>query len=73
MSPTTLRVSDVAAKPRSATSPPPGENGRQTVRMANPRETGHKTRVMRPTLPGLRMLEFLALSINSDCHMADSR
>lgn len=73
MSPMILRASDVAAKPRNAISPPPGEKERQTVRMANPQETGLQMRDMRHTLPGKRVLGLLALSINSYCHTADSR
>ena len=73
MSPTILRVSGVAAKPRNATFPPPEEKEKQTVRMANPQETGLQMRDMRHTLPGKRVLGLLALSINSYCHTANSR
>lgn len=68
---TTLHVSDVAAKPRSATSPPLEENGKQTVRMGNPQERRHQMRNMRHTFPGERVLELLALF--SHCHMDRNR
>lgn len=65
----TLHVSDVAAKLRNATSPPPEENERQIVRMGNLRERCHRMRSMRPTFPEERDLELLALLLASHCHM----
>lgn len=66
---TILHASDVGAKPRNATSRQPGGNERPTVRMAILRERRRQMRSMRHTRPGERVLEVLALLLNSHCHM----
>lgn len=70
---TTLHVSDVAAKPRNATSPPPGGNEKPIARMVNPRVTDPQMTNMQHTLPGERVLGLLGLSTHSRYYMADSR